>query len=59
MKWQYVATTAGAAAKCRKHAEIWDEKRRNYLLILGENPVEILGEKPKPKSFQERLLDGE
>ncbi len=59
MKWGYVATTAGAAVKCKKLAEIWDEKRRNYLTVIGVKPDDILGKKPKPKSFQERLLDGE
>lgn len=59
MKWGYVATTAGAAGKCKKLAEIWDEKRRNYLTVIGVKPDDILGEKPKPKSFQERFLDGE
>ena len=63
MKWEYVATTVGADVKCKKLAEIWDEKRRNYLKIIGIDPVEILGEKPKPKpkpkTFEERLLDSE
>ena len=59
MKWQYVATTAGAAGKCKRHAEIWDEKRRNYLKIMGLNPTEILEAKPKPKSLQERFLYGD
>ncbi len=63
MKWEYVATTAGADAKCKKLAEIWDDKRRNYLKIIGLNPNEILGEKPKPKpkpkTLEERLLDSE
>lgn len=49
MKWEYVATTVGADVKCKKLAEIWDDKRRNYLKIIGIDPVEILGEKPKPK----------
>jgi len=63
MKWEYVATTVGADAKCKKLAEIWDDKRRNYLKIMGLNPDEILGERPKPKSkpktFEERFLDNE
>jgi len=63
MKWEYVATTVGADVKCKKLAEIWDDKRRNYLKIIGIDPVEILGEKPKPKSkpktFEERFLDNE
>ena len=61
MKWEYVATTVGADVKCKKLAEIWDDKRRNYLKIMGLNPDEILGErpkpKPKPKTLEERLLD--
>ena len=63
MKWEYVATTVGADVKCKKLAEIWDDKRRNYLKIIGIDPVEILGEKPKPKpkpkTFEERFLDNE
>ena len=63
MKWEYVATTVGADVKCKKLAEIWDDKRRNYLKIIGIDPVEILGEKPKPKpkpkTFEERLFDNE
>jgi hypothetical protein len=59
MKWEYVATTVGADVKCKKLAEIWDDKRRNYLKIIGIDPVEILGEKPKPKTFEERFLDSE
>lgn len=63
MKWEYVATTVGADVKCKKLAEIWDDKRRNYLKIIGIDPVEILGEKPKPKpkpkTFQERFFDNE
>jgi hypothetical protein len=63
MKWEYVATTAGADAKCKKLADIWDDKRRNYLKIIGIDPVEILGEKPKPKpkpkTFEERFFDNE
>lgn len=63
MKWEYVATTAGAAVKCKKLAEIWDDKRRNYLKIMGLNPDEILGErpkpKPKPKTFEERFFDSD
>jgi len=57
MKWEYVATTAGADAKCKKLAEIWDDKRRNYLKIIGVDPIEILGEKPKPKTLKEKLVD--
>jgi hypothetical protein len=48
MKWEYVATTAGADAKCKKLADVWDDKRRNYLKIIGLDPIEILGEKSKP-----------
>ena len=63
MKWEYVATTVGAGVKCKKLAEIWDDKRRNYLKIIGIDPVEILGEKPKPKpkpkTFEERFFDSE
>lgn len=63
MKWEYVATTVGADAKCKELAEIWDDKRRNYLKIIGIDPVEILGEKPKakpkPKTFEERFFDNE
>lgn len=63
MKWEYVATTVGADVKCKKLAEIWDEKRRNYLKIMGINPNEILGEKPntkpKPKTLEERFFDSE
>jgi hypothetical protein len=63
MKWEYVANTAGANARCKKLAEIWDDKRRNYLKIIGIDPVEILGEKPKPKpkpkNFEERFFDSE
>lgn len=57
MKWEYVATTAGPASKCKALAEIWDEKRRNYLIIMGIDPIKILGAKPKPKSFKEKLID--
>ena len=57
MKWEYVATTAGADAKCKELAEIWDDKRRNYLKIIGLDPNEILGEKPKPKTFKEKLIE--
>lgn len=57
MKWEYVATTAGADSKCKKLAEIWDDKRRNYLKIIGLDPIEILGEKPKPKSLKEKLIE--
>lgn len=57
MKWEYVATTAGAASKCKELAEIWDDKRRNYLNIIGIDPIKILGAKPKPKNFKEKLLD--
>ena len=57
MKWGYVATTGGADAKCKKLAEIWDDKRRNYLKIIGVDPVEILGEKPKPKTIKEKLIE--
>ena len=61
MKWEYVPTTAGAEVKCKKLAEIWDDKRRNYLKLIGIDPVEILGEKPKPKpkpkTFKERFED--
>ena len=63
MKWEYVPTTVGADVKCKKLAEIWDDKRRNYLKIMGIDPVTILGEKPKPKpkpkTLEERLLDSE
>jgi hypothetical protein len=63
MKWEYVATTVGADVKCKKLAEIWDDKRRNYLKILGIDPVTILGEKPKPKpkpkTFEERFFDND
>jgi hypothetical protein len=63
MKWGYVPTTVGADVKCKKLAEIWDDKRRNYLKIIGIDPVEILGEKPKqkpkPKTFEERFFDNE
>ncbi len=63
MKWEYVPTTVGADVKCKKLAEIWDDKRRNYLKIIGINPVEILGEKlkpkPKPKTFEERFFENE
>lgn len=63
MKWEYVANTAGADVKCKKLTEIWDDKRRDYLKIIGIDPVEILGEKPKPKpkpkTFEERFLDSE
>ena len=63
MKWEYVATTVGADVKCKKLAEIWDDKRRNYLKIIGIDTVEILGEKPKPKpkpkTFEERFFDKE
>lgn len=57
MKWEYVATTAGADSKCKKLAEIWDDKRRNYLKVMGIDPIEILGEKPKPKSLKEKLIE--
>ncbi len=61
MKWEYVPTTAGADVKCKKLAEIWDDKRRNYLKLIGIDPIEILGEKPKPKpkpkTFKERFED--
>lgn len=57
MKWEYVATTAGAGSKCKKLAEIWDDKRRNYLKIICVDPVEILGEKPRPKTLKEKLVD--
>lgn len=57
MKWEYVATSVGADVKCKKLAEIWDEKRRNYLKIMGINPNEILGEKPKPKTLKEKLVE--
>lgn len=57
MKWEYVATTVGAGAKCKNLSEIWDDKRRNYLKIMGMNPDEILGEKPKPKSLKEKLIE--
>ncbi len=57
MKWGYVATTAGADAKCKKLAEIWDDKRRNYFKIIGVDPEEILGEKPKPKTIKEKLIE--
>lgn len=57
MKWEYVATTAGADAKCKKLADIWDDKRRNYLKIIGLDPIEILGEKPKPKTLKEKLIE--
>jgi hypothetical protein len=57
MKWEYVATTAGADAKCKKLAVIWDDKRRNYLKIIGLDPIEILGEKPKPKTLKEKLIE--
>lgn len=63
MKWEYVSTTVGADVKCKKLTEIWDDKRRNYLKIIGIDPVEILGEKPKPKpkpkTFEERFFDNE
>ena len=63
MKWEYVATTVGAGVKCKKLAEIWDDKRRNYLKIIGVDPDEILGEKPKPKpkpkTFEERFFDSD
>jgi hypothetical protein len=63
MKWEYVATTVGADGKCKKLAEIWDDKRRNYLKIIGIDPNEILGEKPKPKpkpkTFEEKFFDNE
>ena len=63
MKWEYVPTTVGADVKCKKLTEIWDDKRRNYLKIIGINPVEILGEKPKPKpkpkTFEEKFLESE
>jgi hypothetical protein len=61
MKWEYVATTVGADAKCKKLAEIWDDKRRNYLKIIGLDPNEILGEKPKTKTktLEERFLNSE
>jgi hypothetical protein len=63
MKWEYVPTNVGADVKCKKLAEIWDDKRRNYLKIIGIDPVEILGEKPKPKpkpkNFEERFFDNE
>lgn len=63
MKWEYVASTVGADSKCKKLAEIWDDKRRNYLKIMGLNPDEILGERPnpksKPKTFEERFFDNE
>jgi hypothetical protein len=63
MKWEYVATTVGANTKCKRLAEIWDDKRRNYLKIIGIDPVAILGEKPKPKpkskTLEERFLDNE
>ena len=35
MKWEYVATTVGADVKCKKLAEIWDDKRRNYLIAFS------------------------
>jgi hypothetical protein len=38
-------------------AEIWDDKRRNYLKIIGVDPNEILGEKPKPKTLKEKIID--
>jgi hypothetical protein len=57
MKWEYVATTVGADVKCKKLAEIWDDKRRNYLKIIGLDPNEILGEKPKPKTIKEKLVE--
>jgi hypothetical protein len=61
LKWEYVATSVGAAVKCKKLYEIWDDKRRNYIKIIGIDPDEILGEKPKPrpkpKTFEERLFD--
>jgi len=63
MKWEYVATTVGAEVKCKKLTVIWDDKRRNYLKIIGIDPVAILGEKPmpkpKPKTFEERFFDNE
>ena len=57
MKWEYVATTAGAASKCKKLTDIWEDKRRNYLIIIGIDPIKILGAKPQPKSFKEKLID--
>lgn len=60
MEWEYVATTAGAGSKCKKLAEIWDNKRRNYLKLIGFNPEIILGkkiQKIKAKNFEERFLD--
>lgn len=57
MKWEYIATTAGAASKCNKLTDIWDDKRRNYLIVMGIDPIKILGSKPKPKSFTEKLID--
>lgn len=63
MKWEYVATTVGAEVKCKKLTEIWDDKRRNYLKLIGIDPVAILGEKPmpkpKPKTFEDRFFDNE
>lgn len=57
MKWEYVPTTVGADVKCKKLTEIWDDKRRNYLKIIGIDPVTILGEKPKPKTLKEKLIE--
>ena len=34
---------------------LWDQKSRNYLHLMGFDPVEILGEKPKRKTMKEKL----
>jgi hypothetical protein len=52
MKWEYVATTLGADVKCKKLAEIWDDKRRNYLKIIGIDPVAILEKNPSQNPSQ-------
>ena len=56
LKWEYILSgNISDGGTNESKIILWDQKSRNYLSLMGFDPVKILGEKPKPKTIKEQL----
>jgi hypothetical protein len=56
LKWEYILPgNVSDGGTNEEKVILWDEKSRSYLRIMGFDPLEILGEKPKRKTLKEQL----
>jgi len=56
LKWEYILPgNVSDGGTNEEKIILWDQKSRNYLNLMGFDPVKILGEKPKRKTMKEQL----